>query len=73
MEGRLSTLRRYADDITELGLDESRAKIEERLTQLEAELEQQKWTKAEKPLKFLNRDFPDLAGVAIEEARRPGL
>ncbi|KAJ0426042.1 hypothetical protein BJY00DRAFT_323599 [Aspergillus carlsbadensis] len=74
MERRRHTIRRYADDITtELGLIESRATIAERISQLKAELGHLKRAKAEKLLRNLDRDFPDLANVAREEARRLGL
>jgi hypothetical protein len=70
MQRRLHTLRQYADDLTKLGLIESCATIEERISKLNAELEQLKRSKAQKLLRNLNRDFPNLADVAKEEARR---
>ncbi|KAL2854826.1 hypothetical protein BJY01DRAFT_231789 [Aspergillus pseudoustus] len=73
MERKLDALREYAYDLFELDLVESRAKIVERISQLEIELEQLKRRKTEKVLANLSRDFPDLADVAREEARRRGL
>ncbi|KAL3493627.1 hypothetical protein BJX62DRAFT_223676 [Aspergillus germanicus] len=70
MERRLHTLRQHADDLTKLGLIESCATIEERIAKLNAELGQLKRSKAQKLLRNLDRDFPKLAGVAKEEARR---
>ncbi|KAL2813161.1 hypothetical protein BJX63DRAFT_232644 [Aspergillus granulosus] len=73
IERKLDALREYAYDVNELNLTESRAKIMERISQLEAELGQLKRTKAARLLANLSRDFPDLADVAREEARRRGL
>ncbi|KAL4785667.1 hypothetical protein BJX76DRAFT_346855 [Aspergillus varians] len=73
LESKLKALRGYADDILELSLVESHGRILDRISQLEAELEQRKRRKAELLLSRLNRDFPDLADLAREEARRQGL
>ncbi|KAL2814234.1 hypothetical protein BDW59DRAFT_177975 [Aspergillus cavernicola] len=73
LERKLAALRGYADDLLELSLVESHAKILERIVQFEAEIEQRKRRKAEVLLSNLNRDFPDLADLAREEARRRGL
>ncbi|KAL4866164.1 hypothetical protein BDV12DRAFT_173376 [Aspergillus spectabilis] len=73
LEKKLEALRGYADDLLDLSLAESHAKILERIAQSEAEVEQRKRRKAEILLSNLNRDFPDLADLAREEARRRGL
>jgi hypothetical protein len=73
LEKRLEALRRYADDLLELSLVESHAKLLEKITAYETQIEQIRRRKAERLFSNLNRDFPDLANVAIEEARRRGL
>ncbi|KAL2867078.1 uncharacterized protein BJX67DRAFT_372221 [Aspergillus lucknowensis] len=73
LETKLDALRGYADDLLELSLVDSHAKILERISQFEAKIEQRKRRKAEVLLSNLNRDFPDLADLAREEARRRGL
>ncbi|KAL5001118.1 hypothetical protein BDV10DRAFT_19525 [Aspergillus recurvatus] len=73
LENKLRALRGYADDALELSLMESHAKILDRISQVEAEIERQKRRKAELLFSRLNKDFPDLADLAREEARRRGL
>ncbi|PKX92201.1 uncharacterized protein P174DRAFT_374014, partial [Aspergillus novofumigatus IBT 16806] len=73
LEKRLEALRRYADDLLELSLVESHAKLLEKIITYETQIEQIRRQKAEKLFSNLNRDFPDLANVAMEEARRRGL
>ncbi|GIK01608.1 hypothetical protein Aspvir_005646 [Aspergillus viridinutans] len=73
LEKRLDALRRYADDLLELSLVESHAKVLEKITAFESQIEQIRRRKAEMLFSNLNRDFPDLANVAMEEARRRGL
>ncbi|RDW86537.1 uncharacterized protein DSM5745_03179 [Aspergillus mulundensis] len=73
LENKIKALRGYADDFLELSLMESHARILDRISQFEAELEQRKRRKTELLLSRLNRDFPDLAAIAREEARRRGL
>jgi hypothetical protein len=73
LEKRLDALRRYADDLLELSLVESHAKLLEKITAFETQIEQIRRRKAETLFSNLNRDFPDLANVAMEEARRRGL
>jgi uncharacterized protein Yka (UPF0111/DUF47 family) len=73
LEKRLDALRRYADDLLELSLVESHAKLLEKITAFETQIEQIRRQKAERLFSNLNRDFPDLANVAMEEARRRGL
>ncbi|RHZ66868.1 uncharacterized protein CDV56_105268 [Aspergillus thermomutatus] len=73
LEKRLDALRRYADDLLELSLVESHAKLLEKITAFETQIEQIRRRKAERLFSNLNRDFPDLANVAMEEARRRGL
>ncbi|KAL4926238.1 uncharacterized protein BDV17DRAFT_283379 [Aspergillus undulatus] len=72
-ENKLEALRGYADELLELSLAESHAKVLDRISQLEAKIDEQKRRKAELLLSRLGRDFPDLADVAREEARRRGL
>ncbi|KAI9371894.1 hypothetical protein BJX61DRAFT_509790 [Aspergillus egyptiacus] len=73
LERKLDALRGYANDLLDLSLIESHAKILERISQFEAEIEQRKRRKAQVLLSNLHRDFPDLADLAREEARRRGL
>lgn len=73
LESKLETLRGYANDILELSLVESHAKILDRISQLETEIEKRKRRKTELLLSRLDRDFPDLADLAREEARRRGV
>ncbi|GIC87087.1 uncharacterized protein Aud_003468 [Aspergillus udagawae] len=73
LEKRLDALRRYADDLLELSLVESHAKVLEKITAFETQIDQIRRRKAETLFSNLNRDFPDLANVAMEEARRRGL
>ncbi|GIJ87792.1 hypothetical protein Asppvi_006705 [Aspergillus pseudoviridinutans] len=73
LEKRLDALRRYADDLLDLSLVESHAKVLEKITAFESQIEQIRRRKAETLFSNLNRDFPDLANVAMEEARRRGL
>ncbi|GFF76873.1 hypothetical protein IFM62136_09427 [Aspergillus lentulus] len=73
LEKRLDALRRYADDLLELSLVESHAKLLEKITAYETQIEEIKRRKAERLFSNLTRDFPDLANVAMEEARRRGL
>lgn len=73
LESKLEALRGYANDILELSLVESHAKILDRVSQLETEIEKRKRRKTELLLSKLDRDFPDLADLAREEARRRGV
>ncbi|KAL4916303.1 hypothetical protein BDW62DRAFT_186493 [Aspergillus aurantiobrunneus] len=73
LESKLEALRGYANDLLDLSLVDSHAKILDRISQFEAEIEQRKRRKADLLLSRLNRDFPDLADLAREEARRRGL
>lgn len=73
LENKLEALRGYADDLLELSLVESHAKILDRISQFEAEIEKRRRRKAELLLSRLSREFPDLADLVREEARRQGL
>ncbi|KAL3464401.1 hypothetical protein BJX64DRAFT_254903 [Aspergillus heterothallicus] len=73
LERKIDALREYAYGVNELDMVESHAKIMERISQLEGELEQLKRRKAETLLANLSRDFPDIAEVARDEARRRGI
>ncbi|GKZ18818.1 hypothetical protein AbraIFM66951_009522 [Aspergillus brasiliensis] len=70
---RLEELRRYADELLDLSLVESHAKVLEKISQLQSQIEERKRRKAEALFDNLDRDFPELATVAREEARRRGL
>ncbi|KAL5357685.1 hypothetical protein BJX96DRAFT_163243 [Aspergillus floccosus] len=72
LEKKLEALRQYATELLELSLVESHGKILERIGQLEEEVERRRRLKAEVLFRRLQRDFPDLANVAREEARRRG-
>lgn len=73
LQKKRDTLRQYADDLLELALVESHAKVLDTISQLEREIEQRKRAKAERLFDNLNRDFPYLADLAREEARRRGI
>ncbi|OGM41035.1 hypothetical protein ABOM_010289 [Aspergillus bombycis] len=73
LERKLGTLRQYADGLLELSLIDSHAKVLEKISDLEAQIEQKRRQKAELLFSGLNRDFPDLADMAMEEARRRGI
>ncbi|KAL4897146.1 hypothetical protein BDV59DRAFT_198568 [Aspergillus ambiguus] len=72
LENKLEALRQYATELLDLSLVESHGKIVERIAQLEEEMERRRREKAKKLLGRLQQDFPDLADVAREEARRRG-
>ena len=73
LERKLGSLRQYADGLLELSLIDSHAKVLDKISSLEAQIERKKRQKAELLFSGLNRDFPDLADIAMEEARRRGL
>ncbi|PYI10452.1 hypothetical protein BO78DRAFT_383553 [Aspergillus sclerotiicarbonarius CBS 121057] len=73
LEKRLEALRRYADELLDLSLVESHATLLEKIGQLQSQIEERKRRKAETLFDNLNRDFPELATLAREEARRRGL
>ncbi|KAL4882908.1 hypothetical protein BJY04DRAFT_226923 [Aspergillus karnatakaensis] len=71
LEKKLESLRGYADDLLELSLVDSHRTVLERISQFEAEIERKR--KTDLLLSKLHSDFPDLADLAREEARRRGL
>ncbi|KAE8421824.1 hypothetical protein BDV36DRAFT_280400 [Aspergillus pseudocaelatus] len=73
LERKLGSLRQYADGLLELSLIDSHAKVLDKISSLEAQIERKRRQKAELLFSGLNRDFPDLADIAMEEARRRGL
>lgn len=73
LEKKRDALRQYADDLIELALVESHAKVLDTICQLENEIEQRRRAKAELLFSNLHRDFPHLADLAREEARRRGI
>ncbi|PYH63151.1 uncharacterized protein BO96DRAFT_429576 [Aspergillus niger CBS 101883] len=73
LERKLEELRRYADELLDLSLVDSHAKVLEKIGQLQGQIEERKRRKAEALFDSLDRDFPELATVAREEARRRGL
>lgn len=73
LEKRLEALRTYAKDLLELSLTDSHAQVLDRIQQLQGQVEAAKRRKAEALLSSLRTDFPDLADVAMEEARRRGV
>lgn len=73
LEKRLEALRTYANDLLELSLTDSHAQVLDRIQQLQGQVEAAKRRKAEALLSGLRTDFPDLADVAMEEARRRGV
>lgn len=73
LERKLGALRQYADGLLELSLIDSHAKVLDKISSLEAQIERKRRQKAELLFSGLNRDFPDLADIAMEEARRRGI
>ena len=73
LEKRLEALRTYANGLLELSLTDSHAQVLDRIQQLQGQVEAAKRKKAEALLSSLRTDFPDLADVAMEEARRRGV
>ncbi|KAF9889012.1 hypothetical protein FE257_007989 [Aspergillus nanangensis] len=73
LEKKVESLRQYAGDLLELSLVESHAKLQERINRLEGEIEHRRRQKAEWLFGRLHREFPDLADLAMDEARRRGL
>ncbi|KJK65061.1 hypothetical protein P875_00010687 [Aspergillus parasiticus SU-1] len=73
LERKLGALRQYADGLLELSLIDSHAKVLDKISSLEAQIERKRRQKAELLFSSLNRDFPDLADIAMEEARRRGI
>lgn len=73
LKKRLEALRTYAKDLLELSLTDSHAQVLDRIQQLQEQVEAAKRRKAEALLSSLRTDFPDLADVAMEEARRRGV
>lgn len=71
LEKKLEALRQYVAELLELSLVESHGKILERIGQLEEEVARRR-QKAERLFRLLQQDFPDLADVMREEARRRG-
>ncbi|KAE8401735.1 hypothetical protein BDV37DRAFT_285434 [Aspergillus pseudonomiae] len=73
LERKLGALRQYADGLLELSLIDSHAKVLDKISDIEARIERKRRQKAELLFSGLNRDFPDLADMAMEEARRRGI
>ncbi|KNG87688.1 hypothetical protein ANOM_003907 [Aspergillus nomiae NRRL 13137] len=73
LERKLGALRQYADGLLELSLIDSHAKVLDKISDIEAQIERKRRQKAELLFSGLNRDFPDLADMAMEEARRRGI
>ncbi|PLB52824.1 hypothetical protein P170DRAFT_507563 [Aspergillus steynii IBT 23096] len=73
LERKRDSLRQYANDLIELDLVDSHAKVMDAICQLDGEIEKRRRAKAELLFSNLHRDFPDLAELAREEARRRGI
>ncbi|KAH8426907.1 uncharacterized protein LDX57_004633 [Aspergillus melleus] len=73
LERKLDNLRQSADVLIDLALTDSHAEVMETIRQLESEIKQRKRAKAEVLFNNLSRDFPHLADLAREEARRRGI
>ncbi|KAK1139849.1 hypothetical protein N8T08_011094 [Aspergillus melleus] len=73
LERKLDNLRQSADVLIDLALTDSHAEVMETIRQLESEIKQRKRAKAEVLFSNLSRDFPHLADLAREEARRRGI
>ncbi|PYH45464.1 uncharacterized protein BP01DRAFT_340064 [Aspergillus saccharolyticus JOP 1030-1] len=72
LEKKLNSLRQYAEELLDLSLVDSHAKLLEKVAEMQKQVEEQKRRKAEALFSNLHRDFPDLADIAREEARRRG-
>ncbi|PWY92361.1 hypothetical protein BO70DRAFT_7893 [Aspergillus heteromorphus CBS 117.55] len=71
LEEKLQKLGQHANGLLELSLVESHAALLEKIAQLQRQIDKRR--KAEALFDNLDRDFPDLASIAREEARRRGL
>ncbi|PYH92611.1 hypothetical protein BO71DRAFT_329506 [Aspergillus ellipticus CBS 707.79] len=72
LEEKVRKLREYADRFLDLSLVDTHAKLVEKIAQLQQQIEEHKRRKAETLFDNLDQDFPDLASIAREEARRRG-
>ncbi|KAJ5322383.1 hypothetical protein N7452_010672 [Penicillium brevicompactum] len=73
LQEQLETLSAYADDLLELGLIDTRTRVLDRARQLETQISEVKRKKAHLLFSKMRNDFPDLADLATEEARRQNL
>lgn len=69
LQEKLEALFSYADDLLELALVDTHARVLHRAHQLEAQISEAKRQKAQLLFSKMRSDFPDLADLATEEAR----
>jgi hypothetical protein len=73
LEAQIRKLRGYAAELLELSMKDSHRSVMEHITSLEERIAQKRRVKSQQLLMNLSQDFPALAAVAREEARRRGL
>lgn len=73
LERQAEALNAYANDLLELSLTDSHARVLDRARQVQAQIEDAKLRKAQSLLSNMRTEFPDLADIALAEARRRGL
>lgn len=73
LERQAEALNAYANDLLELSLTDSHARVLDRARQVQTQIEDAKHRKAQSLLSSMRTEFPDLADIALAEARRRGL
>ena len=71
-ENRIAKLRRYGDELLQLGLEDSHKVLSEELLALEADLRAMKKQKSAALIESLRMEFPGLADVARKEVEKLG-
>ncbi len=71
-ETRIAKLRRYGDELLQLGLEDSHKMLQEELSALEADLRAMKKRKSAVLIENLRMEFPGLADVARKEVEKLG-
>ena len=71
-ESRIAKLRKYGDELLQLGLEDSHKMLSEELVTLEAELRAVKKQKSAALIENLRMEFPGLADVARKEVEKLG-
>ena len=71
-ENRIAKLRRYGDELIQLGLEDSYKVLSQELLALEADLRAVKKQKSAALIENLRMEFPGLADVARKEVEKLG-
>jgi hypothetical protein len=71
-ENRIAKLRRYGDELIQLGLEDSYKVLSQELLALEADLKAVKKQKSAVLIENLRMEFPSLADVARKEVEKLG-